>query len=48
MPKLRTLAPDRLRSSASGALRSVRIDGSRRISLNAPNAYNDALMEEAA
>nr|WP_239067878.1 helix-turn-helix domain-containing protein [Actinomadura bangladeshensis] len=30
---------------ASGALRSVRIDGSRRIPLNTLNDYIDALME---
>jgi excisionase family DNA binding protein len=30
---------------ASGALRSVRIDGSRRIPLNALNDYINALME---
>jgi excisionase family DNA binding protein len=33
---------------ASGALRSVRIDGSRRIPLNALNDYVNALLEEAA
>lgn len=33
---------------ASGALRSVRIDGARRIPLNALNDYVNALMEEAA
>jgi excisionase family DNA binding protein len=33
---------------ASGAVRSVRIDGARRIPLNALNDYVNALMEEAA
>ncbi|GAA4365550.1 hypothetical protein GCM10023088_11080 [Actinomadura verrucosospora] len=33
---------------ASGAIRSVRIDGARRIPLNALNDYVNALMEEAA
>jgi excisionase family DNA binding protein len=33
---------------ASGAVRSVRIDGSRRIPLNALTDYINALMEEAA
>ncbi|WP_021599529.1 helix-turn-helix domain-containing protein [Actinomadura welshii] len=33
---------------ASGAIRSVRIDGSRRVPLNALNDYVNALMEEAA
>jgi excisionase family DNA binding protein len=33
---------------ASGAIRSIRIDGSRRIPLNALNDYVNALMEEAA
>jgi excisionase family DNA binding protein len=32
----------------SGAVRSVRIDGARRIPLDALNAYIDTLMEEAA
>jgi excisionase family DNA binding protein len=33
---------------ASGAVRSIRIDGSRRIPLNALNAYIETLMKEAA
>ncbi|MBO2440290.1 helix-turn-helix domain-containing protein [Actinomadura nitritigenes] len=33
---------------ASGAIRSIRIDGSRRIPLNALNAYIETLMKEAA
>ncbi|MES9602158.1 helix-turn-helix domain-containing protein [Actinomadura sp. NPDC000929] len=33
---------------ASGAIRSVRIDGARRIPLNALNDFVNALMEEAA
>nr|WP_218935584.1 helix-turn-helix domain-containing protein [Actinomadura citrea] len=33
---------------ASGAVRSIRIDGARRIPLNALNDYVNALMEEAA
>lgn len=33
---------------ASGVLRSVRIDGSRRVPLDALNAYINTLMEEAA
>jgi excisionase family DNA binding protein len=33
---------------ATGALRSVRIDGSRRIPMTSLTAYIDALMEEAA
>ncbi|WP_433466716.1 helix-turn-helix domain-containing protein [Spirillospora sp. CA-128828] len=33
---------------ASGAVRSIRIDGSRRVPLKALNDYVNALMEEAA
>lgn len=33
---------------AAGAIRSVRIDGSRRIPTTALNAYIDTLMKEAA
>jgi len=33
---------------ASGAIRSIRIDGARRIPLNALNDYVNTLMEEAA
>jgi excisionase family DNA binding protein len=33
---------------ASGAVRSIRIDGSRRVPLNALNAYIETLMKEAA
>jgi excisionase family DNA binding protein len=33
---------------ASGAVRSIRIDGSRRIPLDALNAYIETLMKEAA
>ena len=59
MPKLLLTVPEAANALAisrsklyelltSGALRSVRIDGSRRIPLNALNDYIDALMEEAA
>lgn len=59
MPKLLLTVPEAAKALAisrsklyellaSGALRSVRIDGSRRIPLNALNDYIDALMEEAA
>ena len=59
MPKLLLTVPEAAEALAisrsklyelltSGALRSVRIDGSRRIPLNALNDYIDALMEEAA
>ncbi|WP_433227955.1 helix-turn-helix domain-containing protein [Actinomadura formosensis] len=59
MPKLLLTVPEAAKALAisrsklyellaSGVLRSVRIDGSRRIPLNALNDYIDALMEEAA
>ncbi len=56
MPKLLLTVPEAAKALAisrsklyellaSGALRSVRIDGSRRIPLNALNDYINALME---
>ncbi len=59
MPKLLLTVPEAAKALAisrsklyelltSGAVRSVRIDGSRRIPLNALNAYIDTLMKEAA
>ncbi len=59
MPKLLLTVPEAAKALAisrsklyellaSGALRSVRIDGSRRIPLNALNDYVNALLEEAA
>lgn len=59
MPKLLLTVPEAAKALAisrsklyellaSGAVRSVRIDGSRRIPLNALNDYIDTLMEEAA
>ncbi|TDD59524.1 DNA-binding protein [Actinomadura darangshiensis] len=62
MPKLLLTVPEAAKALAisrsklyellaSGAIRSVRIDGSRRFPLNALNALNNyvnALMEEAA
>ncbi|MFE9105464.1 helix-turn-helix domain-containing protein [Actinomadura geliboluensis] len=59
MPKLLLTVPEAAKALAisrsklyellaSGALRSVRIDGSRRIPLNALTDYINTLMEEAA
>ncbi|MFF4242299.1 helix-turn-helix domain-containing protein [Actinomadura geliboluensis] len=59
MPKLLLTVPEAAKALAisrsklyellaSGALRSVRIDGSRRIPLNALTDYINSLMEEAA
>ncbi|MFB4298276.1 helix-turn-helix domain-containing protein [Actinomadura sp. NTSP31] len=59
MPKLLLTVPEAARALsisrsklyellASGAIRSVRIDGSRRIPLDALNAYIKTLMGEAA
>ncbi|GGQ11973.1 helix-turn-helix domain-containing protein [Actinomadura citrea] len=59
MPKLLLTVPEAAKALAisrsklyellaSGAVRSVRIDGARRIPLNALNDYVNALMEEAA
>ncbi|MFF4242610.1 helix-turn-helix domain-containing protein [Actinomadura geliboluensis] len=59
MPKLLLTVPEAAKALAisrsklyellaSGSLRSVRIDGSRRIPLNALNDYINTLMEEAA
>ncbi|MGI5417302.1 helix-turn-helix domain-containing protein [Actinomadura luteofluorescens] len=59
MPKLLLTVPEAAKALAisrsklyellaSGAIRSIRIDGARRIPLNALNDYINALMEEAA
>ncbi|MEU8306888.1 helix-turn-helix domain-containing protein [Actinomadura sp. NPDC048955] len=59
MPKLLLTVPEAAKALAisrsklyellaSGAVRSVRIDGARRIPPNALNDYVNALMEEAA
>ncbi|MGW2312799.1 helix-turn-helix domain-containing protein [Actinomadura luteofluorescens] len=59
MPKLLLTVPEAAKALAisrsklyellaSGAVRSVRIDGARRIPLSALNDYVNALMEEAA
>ncbi|MEV3925468.1 helix-turn-helix domain-containing protein [Actinomadura coerulea] len=59
MPKLLLTVPEAAKALAisrsklyellaSGAIRSVRIDGARRIPLNALNDYVNTLMEEAA
>ncbi|MEU9845168.1 helix-turn-helix domain-containing protein [Actinomadura sp. NPDC048032] len=59
MPKLLLTVPEAAKALAisrsklyellaSGAIRSIRIDGARRIPLNALNDYVNALMEEAA
>ncbi|GAA2136568.1 helix-turn-helix domain-containing protein [Actinomadura napierensis] len=59
MPKLLLTVPEAARALsisrsklyellATGAIRSVRIDGSRRIPLDALNAYINTLMGEAA
>ncbi|GGU07422.1 MULTISPECIES: helix-turn-helix domain-containing protein [Actinomadura] len=59
MPKLLLTVPEAAKALAisrsklyellaSGAVRSIRIDGARRIPLNALNDYVNALMEEAA
>ncbi|MGC4953874.1 helix-turn-helix domain-containing protein [Actinomadura citrea] len=59
MPKLLLTVPEAAKALAisrsklyellaSGAIRSIRIDGARRIPLNALNDYVNTLMEEAA
>ena len=59
MPKLLLTVPEAAKALAisrsklyellaSGAVRSIRIDGARRIPLSALNDYVNALMEEAA
>ncbi|MBW8487251.1 helix-turn-helix domain-containing protein [Actinomadura parmotrematis] len=59
MPKLLLTVPEAAKALAisrsklyellaAGAIRSVRVDGSRRVPLSALNAYIDSLLEEAA